>query len=342
MQIDVKELAYILSENGVPLDGRISVANIASQIEALNTRPAAPVEGLERFARTQFDELQDQFGMTPHKYGEYVRFDQAEAIIAAKNSEITALENLRPHWAKGYSSDSVAAQTVTAALSQLWGILGAANQTEAVQHGTAVKAKLEASEKARDDAIAHRLKANHDWRVAYDELELKLSSAEAMKNIAYAAGYYQAECGLPEHDDAKEALKDWRDNKVLAAALAGASGVPAFEKTSRFALEWLSGARPPVHPDPMVGRHTFDTFKKALDFMSRRANDSQLTGLIEHTILRAETNRTAEAQEVFQKIRAQYDDLSTDPSHWSWSKLIREKPNGLRAVVEEYERRIEE
>lgn len=206
----------------------------------------------------------------------------------------------------------------------------------------ALEAKVEASEKARDEAITHRLKANHDWRVAYEALELKLSSAEAMKNIAYAAGYYQAECGLPEHDDAKEALKDWRENKILEAALAGDAGVPAFKKSSSFALEWLSGARPPVHPEPMVGRQTFETFKEAIGFMARRAMDSQLTGLIEHTALRAGTNRTAEAQEELQKLRSQYDDFSTDPRRWSWSKLIREKPNGLRAVVAEYERRLAE
>jgi len=65
----------------------MSRACVAFQPTNSITRPAAPVDGLERYARTQFDELQDQFGMTPHKYGEYVRFDQAEAIIAAVRAE---------------------------------------------------------------------------------------------------------------------------------------------------------------------------------------------------------------------------------------------------------------
>ena len=43
-----------------------------------------------------------------------------------------ALEDLRPHWAKGYSSDSIAAQVTTAALSGLWKLLKVDNQTAAM------------------------------------------------------------------------------------------------------------------------------------------------------------------------------------------------------------------
>jgi len=41
-------------------------------------------------------------------------------------------EKLRPHWAKGYSSDSVAAQSKLNAMLELWDLLEAANQTQAV------------------------------------------------------------------------------------------------------------------------------------------------------------------------------------------------------------------
>ena len=54
------------------------------------------------------------------------------AIIKEQNSIIAVLESARPHWAKGYSSDGVAAQVSTAALSTLWEMLGVSNQTEAV------------------------------------------------------------------------------------------------------------------------------------------------------------------------------------------------------------------
>lgn len=71
----------------------------------------------------------------------------ADAMLAARNEpqvnplqaeldearqSIKALESLRPHWAQGYSSDSMAAQSKTAALSDIWEALGASNQTEAM------------------------------------------------------------------------------------------------------------------------------------------------------------------------------------------------------------------
>lgn len=55
--------------------------------------------------------------------------DAQEALAAAK----AAYEAMRPHWAMGYTSDSLAAQGSTAALSQLWQMLAASSQTEAVQ-----------------------------------------------------------------------------------------------------------------------------------------------------------------------------------------------------------------
>lgn len=45
---------------------------------------------------------------------------------------IEVLEAMRPHWAKGYSSDSVAAQVSHAALSDIWKLLGVDNQTQAM------------------------------------------------------------------------------------------------------------------------------------------------------------------------------------------------------------------
>jgi len=52
---------------------------------------------------------------------------------ASLQRDIRVLEKLRPHWAKGYSSDSMAAQAAIAALSDIWGILNVSNQTEAME-----------------------------------------------------------------------------------------------------------------------------------------------------------------------------------------------------------------
>ncbi|AEY69724.1 hypothetical protein V19_55 [Brucella phage V_19] len=53
--------------------------------------------------------------------------------IRELESSIESLQSMRPHWAKGYTSDSMAAQGQTAALSQIWSYLGVDNQTDAMQ-----------------------------------------------------------------------------------------------------------------------------------------------------------------------------------------------------------------
>lgn len=45
----------------------------------------------------------------------------------------TVLEELRPVWAQGYSSDSQAAQATGNALAEIWSLLGVDNQTSAMQ-----------------------------------------------------------------------------------------------------------------------------------------------------------------------------------------------------------------
>lgn len=52
--------------------------------------------------------------------------------------------------------------------------------------------------------------ASQYWREKYEAERRARENAEAMKNVAYAAGYYQAECGLPEHKDAAAALEEVR------------------------------------------------------------------------------------------------------------------------------------
>jgi hypothetical protein len=51
------------------------------------------------------------------------------AALAKAEERIAALETLRPYWAQGYSSDSVAAQALTAALAKAEGERDAARLT---------------------------------------------------------------------------------------------------------------------------------------------------------------------------------------------------------------------
>lgn len=55
-------------------------------------------------------------------------------VVELEKQVVTAeatLEALRPVWAQGHSSDSIAAQANARALAELWKILGATNQTQA-------------------------------------------------------------------------------------------------------------------------------------------------------------------------------------------------------------------
>ena len=60
------------------------------------------------------------------------RIEELEGKLARLVRKIEGLEALRPVWAHGWTDDSVAAQTSSNALSQLWEMLGAKDQTQAV------------------------------------------------------------------------------------------------------------------------------------------------------------------------------------------------------------------
>lgn len=53
-------------------------------------------------------------------------------VIEKLKNKIAHLESMRPHWVKGHTSDSVAAQSSYSALSTIWKLLEVENQTQAV------------------------------------------------------------------------------------------------------------------------------------------------------------------------------------------------------------------
>ena len=59
----------------------------------------------------------------------YIQEGAEKAYIDRLERGIAALEKLRPLWAQGYSSDSIAAQSKANALSSIWSYLGVQNQT---------------------------------------------------------------------------------------------------------------------------------------------------------------------------------------------------------------------
>jgi hypothetical protein len=76
-------------------------------------------------------EAQEGWEPSPGQYAIAAPLYSAETV-AALQAQIDRLERLRPHWAKGYTSDSVAAQSTITALNQIWSILGVDDQTAAM------------------------------------------------------------------------------------------------------------------------------------------------------------------------------------------------------------------
>jgi hypothetical protein len=62
-------------------------------VTAWNTRPAAPVEGLERYSLEEWNPVPRHYSyIEPDVNGDYVRFEQAEELLAAANNDTLAAE----------------------------------------------------------------------------------------------------------------------------------------------------------------------------------------------------------------------------------------------------------
>ena len=66
------------------------------------------------------------------------------------------------------------------------------------------------------------------------------------------------------------------------------------ETTTRFYIEWIAAARPPVHPEPMTGRLIFETFDLALRHMKSQADDAQFVSLEERQTTVVYIDRSAD------------------------------------------------
>lgn len=46
-----------------------------------------------------------------------------------------------------------------------------------------------------------------------------------------------------------------------------------------YVLKWKAAARHPVHPEPMIGKHSFDTVSEAVSFFNKQADDAVFISL---------------------------------------------------------------
>lgn len=91
-----------------------------------------------------------------------------------------------------------------------------------------------------------------------------------------------------------KAAQEEADAAIYTSPPLSHRGEDSAEVESRFSLEWIAGARPPVHPDPMRGRQSFRSFDQAIAFMNRQANDAKFVSLTEYE--EREFDRSEEAR----------------------------------------------
>ncbi|MFS2326647.1 hypothetical protein U2P60_14725 [Brucella sp. H1_1004] len=175
---------------------------------ALNTRPDAPVDGLERFSLAAWSEEP-----THHSYietdpvGEYVRFDQAEAIIAVERAK-----------ADEYYGEAVVSYDRKLRVSEL----------EA--DNAALTARVKEREQQRDEyrdkwkSIMEQEKSSRKTYLLHTKaLETQLAAAEEREKKAFKAGYVLACCNVVhQHDEptiAHDALAELGVTKAEVKAM---------------------------------------------------------------------------------------------------------------------------
>ena len=152
--------------------------------------------------------------------GAWVMMQEAASAIRAligmvrdKDRSVAALESLRPHWAQGYSSDSLAAQSSSAALSQIWTELGVDNQTDAMEVLRARGAALHGDAKE----IADRLR-----RVEGGARRLCLDAAMMIEHTEARATAAEARVAELERDLEFVSKWVWREDPPHATSLLAA------------------------------------------------------------------------------------------------------------------------
>ena len=57
-------------------------------------------------------------------------YRELQLLFVTAQAQLNTLEMLRPQWAMGYTSDSMAAQATAAAIQQVWSFLKVENQSD--------------------------------------------------------------------------------------------------------------------------------------------------------------------------------------------------------------------
>ena len=159
------------------------------------------------------------------------RIEELEGKIARVESANDALEGLRPVWAQGWTNDSMAAQASGNALAQLWKMLGAQDQTQAVATLKALTEQLEAAQADAKEAEAYAEELERDLktcRMAQAVMdntvaELVKERDEANEVIAKQGALLADAYGA--YLDWDEVLKDRADHECKAKLVKAVEGL---------------------------------------------------------------------------------------------------------------------
>lgn len=78
----------------------------------------------------------------------------ALALVAEElRTKLEASESMRPQWAKGYTDDSMAAQSKAVALQQIWNHLGVTHQTDCMMKLKSITSLLEQWKSSFEDHL---------------------------------------------------------------------------------------------------------------------------------------------------------------------------------------------
>lgn len=93
---------------------------------------AGPMENRDATRDELLDAIADNFVVLNDANKRPTSISLMRSRIEKLERQLETERSMRPQWAQGFTSDSMAAQSTSTAMHQLWKMLGASNQTEAI------------------------------------------------------------------------------------------------------------------------------------------------------------------------------------------------------------------
>jgi len=94
---------------------------------------AGPMENRDATRNELLDAIADNFVILADANTRPATISLMRSRIKRLEQQLETERSMRPQWAQGFTSDSIAAQSTSTAMHALWNLLGATNQTQAME-----------------------------------------------------------------------------------------------------------------------------------------------------------------------------------------------------------------